>query len=117
LFVGRNTMPKEDKATKVRITDQFRDKTGMVYELNCQGVKMSISMMSSNRDAERDAEWQAEATAKVLPAPIVARGSGPSRDEAFRVLRDAWGAHRDANTCPMLDWEGIREALTAVRAL
>jgi hypothetical protein len=106
-------MAKDDKITRVRITDQFRDKQGMVYELNCQGVKMSISMINSNQDAA----WEAEATAKVLPAPIVARGIGPSRDEAFRVLRDAWGAHRDASTCPMLDWEAIREALTAVRAL
>ena len=106
-------MAKDEKSTRVRITDQFRDKQGMVYELNCQGVKMSISMVSSNREAE----WHAEATAKVLPAPVVARGIGPSRNEAFQVLRDAWGTHRDANTCPMLDWEGIREALTAVRAL
>ena len=44
-------------------------------------------------------------------------GAGLLAEGAFRVLRDAWGVHRDANTCPMLDWEGIREALTAVRAL
>jgi len=106
-------MPTDKKDPKARITDQFHDKRGMVYELKCDGVIVSISMVGVNEETE----WQAEATAKVLPSPMVATGVGRSRAEAFSVLREAWCAQREGMPFPRFDWEAIQQALASVRAI
>jgi hypothetical protein len=106
-------MPKEQKSQSVRITDQFHNRVGMVYELRCEGVVVSISMVGTKEQTE----WEAEATAKVQPDPLVATGVGRSKSEAFAVLREAWCSPREGGSFPRLDWDGIRQALAAVRAI
>jgi hypothetical protein len=105
-------MAKDQKTPNARITDQFHDKRGMVYELKCEGVVVSISMVG----VKEETEWEAEATAKVLPEPRVATGIGRSKAEAFSVLREAWCSQQEL-PFPRLDWEAIREALASVRAI
>jgi hypothetical protein len=109
----RQTVPKEQKNARVRITDQFHGKQGMVYELSCDGVMLSLSMVGD----EQRAEWAAEATAKVLPAPVIATGVGRSRGEAFSVLREVWCSQREGVPFPRFDWEAIQLALKTVRAI
>ena len=106
-------MPNDQKNQKTRITDQFHNKRGMVYELKCDGVVVSISMTG----IKEETEWEAEATAKVLPGPMVATGVGRSRAEAFSVLREAWCSPREGMPFPRFDWEAIRQALASVRAI
>ena len=106
-------MAKEQKNPRVRITDQFHDKQGMVYELRCDGIVVSLSMIGD----ETNTKWEAEATAKVPPDSSVASGVGKSRKEAFSALREAWSSPRPGLPFPQLDWEGIQEALTTVRAI
>jgi hypothetical protein len=106
-------MPKEQKNARVRITDQFHNKEGMVYEFRCDGLVLSISMVG----AKQEKEWEAEATAKVLPDPLIAKGVGRSREEAFSVLREACCSPRDGVSFPRLDWEAIQQALASVRAI
>jgi hypothetical protein len=106
-------MAKDHKNPRVRITDQFHDKQGMVYELRCDGIVVSISMVGD----EGKTKWEAEATAKVLPDASVASGAGRSRGEAFSALREACCSPRPGVPFPRLDWEGIQEALTSVRAI
>ncbi len=106
-------MPKEQKNPAVRITNQFHHNDKMVYELRCDGVNVSISMTKPREQTE----WHAEATAKVLPDPVVAAGVGPSRGEALSGLREAWCGQRDGDPFPRLDWEAIRQALATVRAI
>jgi len=103
---------KTDKTPKVRITDQFRSRAGMVYDLKCEGIRISISMESSN-----EIEWNVEALAKQTPDPPTVRATGPSRGEALGVLADAWRERNGAFGYPPLDWGAIREALATVRAI
>lgn len=106
-------MRKDDKGPKVRITDQFHDKRAMVYDLKCDAIRISISIAGSD-----EAEWQAEGIAKLgVPSPPVARGVGPSRGEALRVLTESWCSQGEAAGFPPLDWEAIRQALATVRAI
>jgi hypothetical protein len=105
-------MPNE--TPKTRITNQFHDKRGMVYELKCDGVVVSISMVGLKQGTET--EWEAEATAKVLPERV-ATGVGRSRAEAFLVLREAWCSQVEGEPLPRFDWEAIRQALASVRAI
>ena len=106
-------MVKDQKKPAVRITCQFHGKQGMVYELKCDGVVLSISMIGSKQETE----WEAEATAKVLPDPLVAKGVGRSRAEAFSVLREAWCSQREGVPFPRFEWEAIQHALASVRAI
>jgi hypothetical protein len=110
-------MPKE-KNPSVRITDQFHGKKGMVYELRCEGTMLSISMIGAKPEgAKVETEWEAEATVKGPTIPLVATGIGPSKGEAFSVLREVWCSQREGMAFPRLDWEAIRQALATVRAL
>ena len=104
---------KEEKSQSARITNQFHYRDRMVYEFRCDGVNVSISMMG----AKDRTEWHAEATAKVLPDTVVAEGVGASRGEALSGLREAWCCQREGHPFPRLDWEAIRLALAAVRAI
>jgi hypothetical protein len=106
-------MASDNKSPKTRITDQFHNKRGMVYELKCDGVAISISMTG----VKEETEWEAEATANVVPGPLVATGIGRSREEAFSVLRETWCSQREGAPFPRFDWEAIRQALASVRAI
>jgi hypothetical protein len=86
---------------------------GIVYEVECDGIEVALSFASA--DDER--QWQAEGVAKVITSPLVARGFGSSRAQAFRVLRDAWSAQRESCAFPRLDWEAIREVLRSAGAM
>src|SRR3954471_11807617 len=105
-------MRKDDKGPRVFITDQFHDKEAMVYDLKCDTIRISISIAGSD-----EAAWQAEAMAKLVPSPPVARGVGPSRGEALRLLTESWSSQGEAAGFPPLDWEAIRQALATVRAI
>jgi hypothetical protein len=106
-------MRKDQGNPDVRITNQFHDKQGMVYDLRCGGVMVVVTMV----DVDRQTEWRATATARILPDPPVATAVGPNRAEAFSNLREAWCAQREGVPFPRLDWEAIRQALATVRAI
>jgi hypothetical protein len=107
-------MAKTDGTPKVRITDQFRSGKSMVYDLKCDGIRITISMCSSDDDVD---EWKIEALAKQTPDPEAMHATGSSRGEALTVLADAWRARGGTMGHPPLDWAAIREVLVAVRAI
>jgi hypothetical protein len=105
-------MPRQRE--RVRITNQFRDRRGMVYELSCDGVGVAISIWPS---IDEKTAWSAEMTAKRLPRPPAVCVTGASREAAVRALGDAWAEADPAGEPPLLDWEAIRAALALVRAI
>src|SRR5260221_14396875 len=107
-------MPKVEKNVGVRITCQSRDKQGMVYDLKCDAIKITISLAASS---ELQTEWNIEATPQHLPNPPVARAVGPSRGAALSALAEVWGAKGEAGGFPPLDWNTIRDVLATLRAL
>ena len=42
-------MAKDDKSPKVRITNQFHDNQGMVYDLKCDTTRITISLGATRR--------------------------------------------------------------------
>jgi hypothetical protein len=108
-FVHKGKEPES-----VRITNQFRDRRGMVYDFKCAGIGVSISIWAAPDDKTN---WSAEAIAKLLPAPPVVSGNGASRDAALRVVADDWARRGSADGLPHLDWDAIRGALVTVRAI
>jgi hypothetical protein len=106
-------MSSRDKEARVRITDQFHDKKGMVYELKCDGMRITITIAA----AAEEGEWQAEGAATRDRDPPIVTAVGPSKSEALNVMAEAWSQKGEANGFPRLDWSAVREALLAVRAI
>lgn len=107
-------MAKDDKKHGVRITGQFRARDSMVYDFICDNIRVTISVSSSKED---DTQWNAEAIAKQVPNAPSMHGVGPSRGEAITALAESWASQNGAVGVPWLDWNAIREALSAVRAI
>jgi hypothetical protein len=105
---------KDDKKRGVRITGQFRSRDAMVYDFICDNIRITISVSSVKPDNN---EWNAEAIAKQVPEALPLNGVGPSRGEAIAALAESWASKNGAVGVPPLDWNAIREALSAVRAI
>jgi hypothetical protein len=106
-------MVHHDKKRHARVIDRSEGDQGIVYQLECDGIEVALSFAC----ADEDRLWQAEGIAKVITSPLVARGVGSSRAQAFRVLCAAWGSQRETSAFPRLDWEAIRKALQSVGAI
>ena len=107
-------MTKEEKKRGVRITGQFRSRDSMVYDFICDNIRITISVSSSKQDEN---QWNAEAIVKQVPDAPPMYGVGPSRGDAITALAESWASKNGAVGVPWLDWNAIREALSAVRAI
>jgi hypothetical protein len=82
----------------------------MVYELNCQGTLVAVTIAPTESPT---APWQAAASLREPGAPSALTAQGPDREAALRNVELAW---TDAGY-PKMDWDAIRTALAAVRAV
>jgi RNA recognition motif-containing protein len=102
----RNTPP-----IRAKITSQFRERTCMAYELDCEGVRVSFKMYPTQNESGRE-EWRIDASTSLAQETIIT-GRAMNRKAAFDLVE------RDfrASGAPSLDWRAIEEALGTVRAL
>ena len=108
---GRRSHEEKEKAKKgVRIMNQFRDRDALVYDLDCEGTKLIVSV------SKTETGWTFDARAKAGAEPLVSAEGGNKLD-AFAALTAAWGEKLGAEGFPQLDWKGIQKALTDVRAI
>ncbi len=96
----------------MRITDQFRDKGAMVYDLKGCGQRISLRMSEQSRGTPP--EWELAVIVKQTPAPPTLTAVATTRDEALAGLAQAW--QHTPGLAP-LDWPSIRKALAGVRAI
>jgi hypothetical protein len=103
-------------ATKERasvvVTQQYRDRLALTYELSCSGKLLTLRFVLPPDDAH---DWRIEA--RVMPgssAPMTAEAM--TREQAFRALIAARDGHEHAEDW-QLDWGGVAAALRAVRGL
>lgn len=107
---------KEENKHAVRITNQFRTHEGMVYELSCDDVRLTLQM--SARKASRDLEgWYVQAFARQAPERPTVCKPARTRRAALRAVARTWVAKRGVYGFPTLDWDAVAEALLAVRAI
>lgn len=110
---GRTARNAAATEARVAMTQQYRDRRGLTYELSCSGKLLTLRFVFPVDDTDG---WQVEA--RMLPGPPAAvTASGMTRERAFRELIDAWSASGGQLTAPLeVDWEGVAAALLAVRA-
>jgi hypothetical protein len=97
-----------------RVTTQFHDKRRMVYELDCDETRISLTMSAAPEPGEM---WEIEATVRDGTTPRVLKASGPSRDEALTAVSAAWEEYDGQEGYRRLNWRAIHEALAAVRGV
>lgn len=113
-------MSKEKEKPGVRITNQFRRRQGMVYDLSCDDVRLTLEFSvrpTGESDGESETAWHVEAFAREAPGRPTLDEPGGTRIDALRAVARAWTAKRGAAGFPKLNWEGVTEALLAVRAI
>lgn len=112
----RAASSKSDKGNdSLRITDQFRTRHGMAYELRERGSRLTL-LIAERATPEAGTEWLVEATSTQFPGAAFANAAA-TRAEALRRTGVNWAADCDARGLPSFDWEAVAKALTAVRAI
>jgi len=115
--MARTAQPDRPGSSKppVRITQQFRARHNMTYELDCEGVPLVINVFFPVSDSGVE-EWRIEAQSKHTEPASFASASAASRALALQHVAQRW-----RETMPVsvsnLDWNGVAQAMTAVRAL
>jgi hypothetical protein len=109
-------MTAKDNPPRARITNQFRKRTTMVYDLTCDGVRLTIEVTPRD-SSEGPGEWTVQAHANQAPDKPTVDGSGATRGDALSAAARSWAAKQATHGFPTLDWEAITQALLAVRAI
>jgi hypothetical protein len=105
----------EKKTDAQKITNQFRSRSGFVYELRCEGARLILSIMP-RENPEDPGAWSVDARVGTQDtAPITAWG--PTKRDALREVGAAWMTSAARLDLPTFDWEAIATILSEVRAL
>lgn len=100
------------EASRVKITQQFRERGNMTYELDCAGAPLSVRVFPD--EGER---WRVEARTNEATGAAVIAATGTTRRAALDDVARSW-AEQAASLClPALDWGAIATALSTVRAV
>jgi hypothetical protein len=110
-------MAEKKEDPKTRITNQFRRREVMVYDLASDGAQLTISIAPCAANLDGTGEWRAEIYAREAPERPTVALTGATRDAAIRAVGEAWTAKNRAFGFPKLDWEAIERVLRAVRAI
>lgn len=106
--------PKDKDA--LRITDQFRSNRGTVYDLRCQGSRLTVCIAERSNTGDPD-NWRVEAwTGSRNDASVIAEW-GATRAVALSAVGRFWAEHASARGLPSFDWESVAKALSEVRAI
>ncbi len=109
-------MPRELSQPRVRITNQFRKRDAMIYDLLCEDVRLTLEVAQRSND-DGCGEWSVEAHARqALEKPTI-NEPGVTRNDALRAVARSWKGRHGAHGFPELDWEAVSVAMLGVRAI
>ncbi len=110
-------MTSERDEESVRITQQFRARGAMVYDLRGSAGRLTLRVTGRGGGDEPPTEWRIEASTSSSPDAVVVAEAGTTRADALRAVGRSWNEKRVANNLPSFDWESVARARAAVRAI
>ncbi len=110
-------MSQERDDDAVRITQQFRARDAMIYDLRGGAARLTLRVTGRGGGEGPPTEWRFEASTGSTPGAVIAAGEGATRAEALLSLGRAWDEKRLAEKLPSFDWEAVARAMAAVRAI
>jgi hypothetical protein len=108
--------PEVDKDA-IRITQQFRSRDAMVYDLRGSLGRLTLRVTGRGGDEGPPTEWRIEAATSSAPDAVVVAEVGITRADALRAVGRSWNEKRSAGNLPSFDWESVARAMAAVRAI
>jgi len=104
--------------SRAKITNQFRKRLTMVYDLRCEDVRLTIEITPGEANESGDGRtWLAQARARQAPEQPTVEEAGATPEDALQAVTAAWVGKQGAYGFPPLDWNAVRTALHAVRAI
>ena len=97
------------------ITQQYRERHNMTYELDCAGEALVLRVFFPPETGP--AEWRIEARGKGAGDAIVVDRVAATRELAFQAICGAWPTASAPTSKACYDWEGVTQVLRSVRAL
>jgi len=110
-------MNSKKEGPNTHVTNQFRHRGVMVYDLASEGAQLTISIAPCPENLDGTGDWRAEAFARQAPDHPTLAETGPTRSDALNAVARAWTAKDLTFGFPKLDWEAILSSLRAVRAV
>jgi hypothetical protein len=101
----------------IRITQQFRSRDAMVYDLRGRAGRLTLRITGQGGDDGPPTEWRIEASTSSSPDDVVVAEGGATRADALRAVGQSWNEKRLARNLPSFDWESVARAMAAVRAI
>jgi hypothetical protein len=108
--------PESDKET-IRITQQFRARDAMVYDLRGAAGRLTLRITGRGGEVGPPTEWNVEASTSSSPDAVIVSERGATRAEALHAVSRSWNEKRLASNLPTFDWESVARAMAAVRAI
>lgn len=104
----------EPHSPRVAVSQQYRERLGMVFELDCGGVPLTLRFsFPDDAGGERHAEVRVVSSSEEL----VVAGSGQTREAALAAAAEAWQRLETTPPAPALAWDEINTVLRTVRAI
>jgi hypothetical protein len=111
-------MTSERDVESIRITQQFRARDAMVYDLRGDAGRLTLRVTGrGGSDDGPPTEWHIAASTSNSPDAVVVAEGGATRADALRAVGRSWNEKRLANDLPSFDWESVARAMAAVRAI
>jgi len=107
--------PSGDAPSKIVITQQYRERHNMTYELDCAGVALVLRVFFPSEAGP--VEWRMEARGKGAGEAIVIDKVAATRELAFEAICGAWPGASLPTTTPSYDWVSVTQVLRSVRAI
>jgi hypothetical protein len=108
--------PSDEKADKLRITDQFRSKNGFVYDIRWEGCRLTLFIAPREHPSD-EGDWKIEARVRQDPEPFVLTQWGATRVDALQEMGRSWAQQVLEHHLPRFDWAAVEKALRDVRAV
>jgi hypothetical protein len=110
-------MKPEVDEPAIRITQQFRSRDAMVYDLRGSTGRLTLRITGRGGEEGPPTEWCIEASTSSSPDAVVVAERGSTRAETLRAVGRSWNEKRVASNLPSFDWESVARAMAAVRAI
>ena len=111
-------MKPETDENAIRITQQFRSGESMVYDFRCAAGRLTVRVSGRGGEAEGPpAEWCVAACTSTSPESVIVSAWAATRAEALHAVGRSWSEKRLAHNLPVIDWDSVARAMSAVRAI
>jgi hypothetical protein len=111
-------MKPEVDEDAIRITQQFRARDAMVYDLRGRAAgRLTLRVSGQGGDDGSPTQWLIQASTSSSPDAVVVSETGTTRAEALGAVGRSWNEKRLASNLPSFDWESVARAMAAVRAI